>query len=236
MSTFTNYESNPSSDYDTYRIPSGTEIIAGLIQKHAPVDQVEDAKVLDLGCGTGSYPAVLFSEYQIGKNSQNVLVDASNTMLNQAKAKMAKKNIQNIDYHQVFLPKVPLKSDQFDVITNTMVLHHLPSVVEENNDPNKLISRDMSKVEATIKEVSRMLKPKGVFVCVWATPEQCSANWYTGLTPDSFRRISNRCPTATDMMNFCEKYGLKIVAEWSMMEGSHYIGYENIDKWCQFCF
>lgn len=92
--------------------------------------------VLEIGCGTGIFTS------NIAKSGAKIIaVDLSNALLNIAKHK----NIDNCNFQQVDVHRLPYKNNSFDIILGSSVLHHL----------------DM---KIALKEIFRTLKPSGQIV------------------------------------------------------------------------
>lgn len=104
-------------------------------------------KVLDFGCGTGMLTTYLADV--IGKNGYIVGVDVGAEMLRIAKQKFSgKKNAKFVLINNS--EKLPFKSDYFDVVTTSLVMH--------------LLTEEQKK--AAFREMYRVLKKKGRFLCV----------------------------------------------------------------------
>lgn len=112
-------------------------------------------KVLDLGCGTGRHLVYLakegFDVYGID-NSENGIKIAKNWL----KEENLKAHLKVSDIYK----KLPYKDDFFDAIISTNVLHH----------------NTITNIRKLIKEIERVLKPKGlIFVTVRGEPS--IKNW-----------------------------------------------------------
>ena len=81
-----------ATDYDSTRVPGGVEIFEALLRKYSP-DALSDTTILDLGCGTGSYPKELLS----AGIKHAFLIDGSQKMLEIAQQKMNKANFVNFN-------------------------------------------------------------------------------------------------------------------------------------------
>lgn len=99
--------------------------------------------VLDVGCGTGALTRI------VAKKARYVVgVDAATAMVEVAKRKT--KNLSNLEFKQAIAEELPFDTDSFDIVLSTMTLHHLPTC-------------DKTKA---IKEMHRVLKPRGQFLLV----------------------------------------------------------------------
>ena len=100
-------------------------------------------RVLDIGCGNGRYYPI-FKE----KEAEYAGIDSSRKLI-----AIAKKNFPEANFAVADALKLPFKENEFDLAVSIAVLHHIPS--EKNR-------------ELFFKEVSRVLKPGGIFiVTVW---------------------------------------------------------------------
>ncbi|GAB1541423.1 methyltransferase domain-containing protein [Scytonema sp. NUACC21] len=96
-----------------------------------------DTKVLDLCCGSGQATQFLV------KSSQNVTgLDASPLSL-----KRARKNVPQAQYVEAFAEDMPFADNEFDIVHTSVALHEM--------EPQQL--------RRIVREVYRVLKPKGVF-------------------------------------------------------------------------
>lgn len=98
--------------------------------------------VLDVGCGTGTL--ALVAKQQVGPTGSVFGVDASPTMIVRAEKKARRARL-NIEFRNALVETLPFPDAHFDVVTSTLMLHHLPG---------KLRSRCAA-------EIRRVLKPKG---------------------------------------------------------------------------
>jgi ubiquinone/menaquinone biosynthesis C-methylase UbiE len=96
-------------------------------------------RVLDVGCGTGTF----LSELPAGRYDR-VGVDVSESMLGRARAR-------GLEVHHATGAELPFDDESFDLATTFAVLHHLI---------------DPSVVRATVQEMCRVLKPGGAAL-VW---------------------------------------------------------------------
>ena len=104
------------------------------------------AKLLDIGCGTGSLLIVAKKLYQ-----QIIAfgIDIDKYILDIAKNKTKKENLQ-IDFIETSSDKLPFNNSSFDVVVSSLVFHHLPLEVKKQ----------------TITEVKRILRKDGQFLLV----------------------------------------------------------------------
>lgn len=103
-------------------------------------------KVLELGCGTGS----MWSEPSrwLPSDASLLLTDFSEGMLETARQNVPVQ--PNISFAQVDIQKIPYEDNAFDLVIANAMLYHVP---------------DLDKA---IREVARVLKPDGHFICATA--------------------------------------------------------------------
>ncbi len=114
-------------------------------------------KILDIGCGTGTLAIMLKQKF-----SQAVVagLDGDANILEIAKTKAQKAEVK-LDLRRGFSTDLPFENESFNVVTNTIMLHHL-------SDEDKIV---------TLKEAHRVLKSGGeINVADWGSP----SNYLTG--------------------------------------------------------
>jgi ubiquinone/menaquinone biosynthesis C-methylase UbiE len=79
--------------------------------------------VLDVGCGTGTLAVA--ARRRLGPSGKVVGVDASAEMVAAAGAKARKAGVQ-IEVEQGSAQALPFPDDSFDLVTSTLMLHHIP--------------------------------------------------------------------------------------------------------------
>lgn len=121
--------------YSTNRQPFGDWIVS-----HYEI--APGAKVLELGCGTGS----MWSKnlHLLKDGAALILTDFSAGMLETAKQNVVS---ENVTFRQVDIQNIPYPDGTFDVVIANMMLYHVPD-----------LHRGLS-------EVRRVLKDGGVFYC-----------------------------------------------------------------------
>ena len=102
-----------------------------------------DARVLELGCGTGSMWKG--QDALIKKCGELILSDYSEGMLETIKYNIGK--LPNVSYCSIDIQNIPYDDATFDVVIANMMLYHVP---------------DLSK---GLSEVRRVLKTDGKFYC-----------------------------------------------------------------------
>ena len=98
--------------------------------------------VLDVSCGTGSL--ALLAREQVGSAGRVRGIDASEEMIGYARKKARRAGL-DVEFEVAPAQKLPFEDASFDVVLNTLALHHLPRA---------------SRYEA-LGEIRRVLKPGG---------------------------------------------------------------------------
>ncbi len=106
--------------------------------------------VLDIGSGTGFVSSVL-AQY-LTHQDKIICADISSKMLDKAREKLERFSCQ-FDFIETDCEEIPLTDSSIDLITVNSVLHHLPDY------------------HNFLKEVDRLLKPKGIF-CIMHEPNK----------------------------------------------------------------
>jgi len=102
--------------------------------------------VLDVGCGTGTVALALAARVPA---ATVIGIDGSPEMIEVAQAK-AKSSATAVEFRVAVIESLPFADDSFDVVTSSLMLHHLPVELKR----------------AGLAEVRRVLKPGGRFLAV----------------------------------------------------------------------
>ncbi len=108
-------------------------------------------KILDIGCGTGTLAIMLKQKF-----SQAIVagLDGDADILEIAKSKAENAGVK-LDLRRGFSTDLPFENESFDVVTNTIMLHHL-------SDEDKV---------TTLKQARRVLKRGGeINIVDWGPP------------------------------------------------------------------
>lgn len=98
---------------------------------------VPGENVLDVGCGTGTL--AISAKRQVGPTGSVFGVDASPEMLARAARKAAKAGAE-VRFQKAFVQTLPFDDAQFDAVTTTVMLHHLPK------EARRLCAAEMRRV------------------------------------------------------------------------------------------
>jgi len=101
---------------------------------------------LDVCCGTGDFALELAKA--VGENGRVVGVDFSESMLDVAGAKAARRGMRRIEFVAANTCELPFDNDSFDCVTVGFGV------------------RNLSDVDAGLAEMTRVLKPGGRLVCL----------------------------------------------------------------------
>ncbi len=130
-----------------------------------------DGAVLDLGTGTGR----LLPDLASSTRGAVIGVDASPSMLGQARARLDAAGIDGVDLRLGDLAHLPLIDGEVDAVVANMVLHHLP-------EPGRVFD-----------EIRRVLKPGGTFLIGDFLPHdqewmrESLADQWLGIAPEDVR-------------------------------------------------
>ena len=131
--------------YDTFTGLLGFKAFAKQVLRVLKTTGIRgDEAALDLGCGTGSLVNEIKSQFP---RMAVTGMDPDRKMLQLAEKKI-KKTGAEIELRHGFAQKLPFPDASFDIVTSTMVFHHLPGEVKV----------------AAMKEVRRVLMPGGFFL------------------------------------------------------------------------
>ncbi len=131
----------------------------------------QGGSVLDVGCGTGTFAIVLAASRP---DAQVTGIDGDAEILARARAKAG---ADGVEWREGLAGELPLADDSVDVVTMSLVLHHLLPA---------------QKREA-LAEIRRVLRPGGSFhIADWGPPQDplMSAVFYVSQAIDGFARTA----------------------------------------------
>lgn len=151
---------------------------------------------LDLGCGGGRHTEML-----VKMGFSTSVIDLNPQMLRATVKRVGKKNLDSVKRGTIV--KLPFKDESFDVVVTTGVLHQAKNIYE---------------YQVAIKELSRLLKPKGI-VCLNIFTSHVLDDTYTKL-PDAFvyqtkEGLGMTLLSKTTFYEIMDWYGLALEEELS---------------------
>ena len=209
MSAYENYTA-VSADYDRTRVPVGVEIILGcLASSERPLASL---RLLDAGCGTGSYSAVL--RRFVGAIDA---VDLNPSMLGVARAKLEPAPGCPVTLHEASIDALPFDDACFDAVMVNQVLHHLP---DSPHDGWPMLRR-------VLAGFARVLRPGGAAIINTCSHEQLRrAWWYTTLVSGAIETIGRRHPDTDELAGLLAEAGFayrgRFVPTDAVMQGDAY--------------
>ena len=175
MSAYENYTA-VSADYDRTRVPVGVEIILGCLASGGR--PLASLRLLDAGCGTGSYSAAL-------RNYAGAIdaVDMNPSMLGVAWAKLDRTRGCPVTLHEAGIDALPFEDSCFDAVMVNQVLHHLPDS-PDNGRP---------MLRRVLGELARVLRPGGAAIVNTCSHVQLRRGWWhASLVPDAIETMCGR--------------------------------------------
>ena len=147
-----------------------------------------DADILDAGCGTGRYMRQLLE-----KGPRRLVgLDFSPRMLDIARRKFASNG--SLHFVNASLPKLPFQSSRFDFILSTLAVDHTPELA------------------ATMRELTRALKPGGTIILSCFHPFGSLAGWKRTFSARSRTYAVRYIPySVADYLNAFLSAGLTLV-------------------------
>ena len=209
MSAYENYTA-VSADYDRTRVPIGVEIILGCLASGAR--PLTSQRLLDAGCGTGSFTAAL--RPRVGAIDA---VDLNPSMLDVARAKLDRVPGCPVSLHEAGIDALPFENARFDAVMVNQVLHHLPDSPSDG----------WPALRRAFGELARVLRPGGVLTVNTCSHEQLRRGWwYAALIPEAVEAMRRR-HADTDVLNgLLAESGLvprgRIVPSDAVMQGDAY--------------
>ncbi len=221
MSSFEDY-SRTSKNYDETRAAVGVEIILGCLA--AAGRPLNEAVLLDAGCGTGNYSQALIDYVK-----EIVAVDLNQGMLAVASAKLAAHAAcGRVRFHQASIAELPLDDQAVDGIMINQVLHHLPEAGVTG----------WPMLRRVFTEFSRVLKSGGRLVVNTCSREQIQRGfWYYALIPGAIDRTVEVHIPLDDMEQLLSDCGLQPTGRFvpvdGLMQGPHYFDAQgpSREKW-----
>jgi ubiquinone/menaquinone biosynthesis C-methylase UbiE len=115
--------------------------------------------MLDVGCGTGTL--AMAAKRLVGPSGEVIAIDASPEMVGRARRKACAARL-DIEFREAPAQALPFADGRFDLVTSTLMLHHLPR----------------SDREASAREMARVLKSGGrALVVDFASSSKAQGGW-----------------------------------------------------------
>jgi SAM-dependent methyltransferase len=197
QSTYENY-SETSATYDQIRVPIGVDAIIGGLRAGG----LEPARVrlLDAGCGTGSY--LLALSQHLG---QLAGLDVSTGMLERARPKLA--HTPHVVLHHGSVLAMPFADAHFDAVLFNQVLHHL----DVPADASAPASPEWPNLRRALAESHRVLSPGGALVINTCSQQQLpECSWYNALIPHAAARLARRYVPIDTLVALLEQLGFDV--------------------------
>ncbi|XP_062612102.1 ubiquinone/menaquinone biosynthesis C-methyltransferase UbiE-like isoform X1 [Saccostrea cucullata] len=216
MSNITDYYNKVCKMYDKRRRVADAYVHKSLMENFTG-KSIGDMDILDAGCGTGNY-ACYFLDHE---PRSLTLVDASDGMLSVAREKLQSPNLKTkLSFKTGVLPNIPFEDNSFDSVMMNLVLHHLEINPDGKSYPN---------IAKTIKEVYRVLKPRGALTVTTLTPEQFEAYWFCHLVPGAMKQYAKKFPYHKQMKDMLTEAGLTLKTALNMLTTDYHPGHDNLE-------
>jgi len=209
MSAYENYTA-VSANYDRTRVPIGVEIILGCLVSGGRA--LGSLRLLDAGCGTGSYSAAL--RRYVGAIDA---VDLNPSMLEVARAKLDRTPGCPVTLHEAGIDALPFENARFDAVMVNQVLHHLPDSPHDG----------WPALRRVLAEFARVLRPGGAAIINTCSHEQLRRGWWhAALVPDAVETMRRRHADTDDLNALLAEAGLaprgRFVPTDAVMQGDAY--------------
>ncbi|MGI9482292.1 MAG: class I SAM-dependent methyltransferase [Hyphomicrobiales bacterium] len=217
MSSYNDY-GKAAPDYDLTRQAVAYEIWLGALERFAPA-KLSDVRLLDAGCGTGNYSAALHPH--VGKING---IDYNEGMLAKASGKLADGIAsETVKLERGSILALPFEAETFDTVMINQVLHHLGDGKDAAHNGHR----------AAITEVTRVLKPNGVFLLNACSHKQLTKGfWYNDFIPRAFEDVRARIAPSAMVSQMLLENGFSVVGRHvpvnAVMQGDAYFDMSGI--------
>ena len=191
MSAYEDYTA-VSADYDRTRVPIGVEIILGCLSVGG--GDRASLRVLDAGCGTGSFAVALRTS--VGAIDA---VDMNPAMLRVARGKLDGTPGCPVALHEAGIDALPFEDASFDAVMVNQVLHHLPDAPQRGWPMHRRV----------LGELARVLRPGGAAIVNTCSHRQMHRGWwYASLVPAAVEAMCRRHADTTVLNRLLADAGL----------------------------
>jgi ubiquinone/menaquinone biosynthesis C-methylase UbiE len=196
-----------AENYDRTRRPAGMPEILRALDPEG--HSIADRRVLDAGCGTGSYCLALAQ--RVGAV---VGLDISPGMIAVARKK---RDRSNVCFIRGSITRLPFRDAAFDGVLVNQALHHVVGTKEGTRAAHR----------AALREVSRVLKPGGTLVIGTSSQEQLRDGfWFYRLLPDAAARLRQRFLPLADLESLLAREGFRcrdrLIPHDALLQGDAY--------------
>ena len=190
MSRFCPYDVT-SKTYDNTRSPLGLNIVFGSLALNGK--PLPSQKVLDVGCGTGTFIAKIQHKVQ-----EVVGLEYNDGMLAQARELLG----ETVKLVQGSAASLPFEDQSFDGVVINQVVHHFPQ------------DNDYAFLKGFLAEAFRVLRPGGHLIISTSAPEQQRDSfWWLSLFPKASEAICSRFPPIAVMTDSMRSVGFQVDAD-----------------------
>ena len=209
MSAYEDYTA-VSADYDRTRVAIGVEIILGCLSVGG--GDLASLRVLDAGCGTGSFAVALRTS--VGAIDA---VDMNPAMLRVARGKLDGTPGCPVALHEAGIDALPFEDASFDAVMVNQVLHHLPDAPQQEWPLHRRV----------LGELARVLRPGGAAIVNTCSHRQMHRGWwYASLVPDAIEAMCRRHADTEVLNRLLADAGLlprgRFVPSDAVMQGDAY--------------
>ena len=203
MSTYEDY-SDISKHYDKTRVPIGSEILLGVLALSGQPGS--EIRLLDAGCGTGSYSALALPH--LGHIDA---MDINPGMLAIAREKLADNTSDaEITFHQGSVDNMPFAEACFDAVMFNQMLHHLESGGDGRFDGHR----------RGLAEAHRVLGSDGLVIVNCTSYEQLRDGFrHYHLIPTALRAVHDRCIPADRLEEILSELGFALEGRFVPLDG-----------------
>ena len=194
VSPYLKYNHEIVNDYDSTRLPVGLDYLQNSLKELKKIrgnaNDLSSIQLLEIACGSGNYLTRLANQVDSAYG-----IDLNQAMLDQCRAKLDRLQLK-AELVQARVPTLPFDDQQFDIIYNCQMLHHL--------------SGGVTTLLQFFVEINRVLKDQGMIIINFTTKEQIDSYWYMDLIPRAKQLIIDRCFTLDQVRTTLTQAGLVV--------------------------